>query len=65
MMIVQSLIVWLLVAVAAWHVGKRVRGMVRGVIDAKTGCATGCGNCGYAPKEDSRASLPILIELPH
>ncbi|MDP4200401.1 MAG: hypothetical protein Q8922_07025 [Bacteroidota bacterium] len=63
-MIIQSLIVWGLVAVAAWHIGKHVYGMVRGVIDAKGGCATGCGNCGYAPKEDIRVNLPIGIDLP-
>lgn len=62
-MLIQSLIVWLIVALAAWHVGKRLYAMVRGVVQSKPGCATGCGSCEYAPKEEQPVAFVPLSTI--
>jgi len=52
-MMLQTLIVWAIVAFAAWHVGKRLYAMIRG-FTSKNASSAACGNCVYAPTESEK-----------
>ena len=56
----QNVVVWLVVALAAWYVGRRLFAMLRGLVTAKADCATGCGTCSFSPNE-GQASTVIPI----
>jgi hypothetical protein len=51
MMTAQNILVWLIVAVAAYHIGKHMWGMLRGLVKAKSDANAACANCSFAPKE--------------
>lgn len=48
---VQTIIVALIVTVAAVHIGRYLWRMVRGLVKARTDASAGCTNCAFAPKE--------------
>ena len=59
---VQTLIVWSIVGIAVWHVGRHLYRMVRGALDARAGCGTGaCGNCEAAPKGETAVAGFVSI----
>lgn len=51
MMYVQTILVWLIVGIAAFHVGRHLWGMLRGLVRAKAEANAVCANCSFAPKE--------------
>ncbi len=59
---VESIIVWLIVGFAAYHIAKRLYRMAKGLASKSAGCATGCETCEYAPKDIAPPS-PIAIDL--
>jgi hypothetical protein len=66
-MMMQMLIVWAIVGFAAWHVGKRLYAMLRGLTSAKASCATACGNCAFSANEgESSTFIPLgTITIQH
>jgi hypothetical protein len=59
-MMLQTLIVWAIVGFAAWHVGKRLYAMLRGLVSSKASCETSCGNCAFSQNEgESSTFIPL------
>ena len=51
---IQQIITFLIVGVAAVYLGRYLMQSARALFSAKSdGCAGGCGNCAFAPKEGS------------